>query len=67
MALALPAGKRFWRAHPRLRLLPERTVDADGRPALVSGFESAADGARLEVLFDAASFRVLAVHGAPGT
>ena len=26
MALNQPAGRRFWRAHPRIRALPERAI-----------------------------------------
>jgi hypothetical protein len=66
MALALPESKRFWRAHPRMRLLPEQQTRLGERPALRSAFESD-EGARLEVLFDPSSFGVLAIRGGPTT
>jgi RNA polymerase sigma-70 factor (ECF subfamily) len=65
LALWSPAGRRFWRAHPRLRTLPEREVEAAGRAALVTSFESVADAARLDVVSARDSYEILSVHGAP--
>lgn len=48
LAFGLPEGKAFWRAHPQLRLLPERAIERDGRLAVVAGFESMMDASRLE-------------------
>jgi len=45
---SLPETRRFWRAHPRMRFLPGRHIEVAGSPAVVTGFESLADGARLE-------------------
>lgn len=50
MALALPEAQQFWRRHPRLRLLPERAILAEGRPAILTTFESLTAPARIEVL-----------------
>jgi RNA polymerase sigma factor (sigma-70 family) len=63
--LATAEAQRFWRAHPRMRLLPEREVEAGGRPALVTTFASTTGAARLEAVSDRATLRLLAVHGAP--
>jgi RNA polymerase sigma factor (sigma-70 family) len=60
--LALPEGLRFWRQHERLRPLPVREVEAHGQPALVAGFESVLDRARLEAVVDRARYTVLEVH-----
>lgn len=60
-ALGLPEVRRFWRDHPRIRLLPERQVEADGRKVAVVGFESVTGAARLDVLADAERFQVLGV------
>jgi RNA polymerase sigma factor (sigma-70 family) len=65
LALWSPAGRRFWRAHPRLRTLPEREVEAAGRAALVTSFESIADTARLDVVSARDTYEILSVHGAP--
>lgn len=62
-AFAQPEARRFWKRHPRLRMLPERDVEAGGRAAVVSAFESVADGSRLEVITDRDTFRTLGVHG----
>lgn len=69
LALWRPEGRRFWRDHPRIRLLPERTVEADGRAVIVVGFASVTDAATLDVVADSETFRVLSVHirGAPVT
>jgi len=65
--LARPEGERFWRAHPRIRTLPQREVEAAGRPALVAGFASVIDAARFEVVVARETYAVLAVHGVPPT
>jgi RNA polymerase sigma-70 factor (ECF subfamily) len=66
LALDLPASVRFWRAHPRIRHLPEREVEHDGQSVIVTTYESVGDGARLEVLTERDSLHVREVHGAPG-
>jgi RNA polymerase sigma factor (sigma-70 family) len=65
LVLATPEAQRFWRAHPRMRLLPEREVEAEGRPALVTTFASTTNAARLEAVTDRATLRLLSIHGAP--
>lgn len=65
LALWTPEGRRFWREHPRIRLLPEREVDSAGRRAVVTGYESLADGSMFEVVSARDGFRVLEVHGPP--
>jgi hypothetical protein len=65
LALWSPAGRCFWRAHLRLRTLPEREVEAAGRAALVTSFESVTDGARLDVVSARDTYEILSVHGAP--
>ena len=63
LVLALPAVRRFWREHSRMRLLPAREVEVEGRAALVSRVESVTDGASLEVISARETYAVLAVHG----
>ena len=64
LVLWSPAGRRFWRVHPRLRTLPEREVEAAGCAAIVTSFESVTDGARLDVVSARDSYEILSVHGA---
>jgi RNA polymerase sigma factor (sigma-70 family) len=61
LVLASAQGQAFWRLHPRIRLVPERAVEAQGRPALVTGFASVTDGARLDVVSARDTYEVLAV------
>lgn len=63
LALWRPEGRCFWRQHPRIRLLPEREVESAGRRAIVTRYESLADGSRFEVVSARDGFRVLEVHG----
>jgi len=65
LSLWRPEGQRFWRDHPRIRLLPERTIEADGRAAIVTSYESVTGRATLDVIADRDTFRVIGVHGAP--
>ncbi len=50
LTLSLPEVRRFWRDHPRIRALPNREVEAEGGPAIVTGYESLTDAARIEVV-----------------
>jgi hypothetical protein len=60
---SMPEARRFWQANPRMRYLPEREVEAGGLPAMVTGFESLAGGARLEVVTLRDSLQVVCIHG----
>jgi RNA polymerase sigma factor (sigma-70 family) len=61
LVLQLPEARGFWRAHPRMRVLPYRQVEHEGMDAWVTTFESVADGARLEVVSSAATLERLAL------
>ena len=61
-ALWLPEGREFQKAHPRLRMLPEREVDADGVAAIVTTFESLGNRERYAVLSEKETLRTLSVH-----
>ena len=61
MALYTPEGQRFWREHSRIFALPQRTVEFGGRSAIVAGYASVADAARLDVLFDRDTYSILHV------
>ncbi len=64
VSLCLPEGRRFWRAHPRLRALPEAEVEVEGVPAIVTRCESIDGRARFDVVFRAETFEVMQIHGA---
>lgn len=59
--LACPEGRAFWREHERVRMLPEREVEAAGVPALVVGMESVATGTTLEALLVRDSLALISV------
>ncbi len=66
LVLALPEARHFWRAHRRIRLLPERAVDAAGRAALLVGFESVTGRGRLEVVAAADTYETLRIQVGDG-
>lgn len=66
LCLALPDGRRFWRDHPRIRALPDYTVEADGRAAVVVPFESVRGRARFDVVRARDTYEVLHAHRSPG-
>lgn len=61
-----PEGRRFWRDHGRIRSMPQREIQADGRAAIVVGYESVTSGARFVVVFARDGYRILRRHGAAG-
>jgi hypothetical protein len=63
LGLAAPDGRRFWREHPRIFALPEREIEAEGQPALVTGFAAVNSTARFHCVFSLASLRLLSTHG----
>ncbi len=66
LALYHPEAWRFWREHPRLRLLPERAVERQGRAALVIPYISLRGTATLDVIAARDTYELLAVHTAAG-
>lgn len=60
---AMSAVRRFWREHPRMRILPPCPAEADGRPAFLVRVESVTDGAHLDVIRARDTFATLAIHG----
>jgi RNA polymerase sigma factor (sigma-70 family) len=63
LTLALPQAVAFRRAHPRLRAMPPREVEAHGGQAVVVEYEALGTSARLSAVFAAGSLRLLEVHG----
>jgi hypothetical protein len=48
-----------------MQLLPEREVEAAGRSAIVTTFQSLTGQARLEVVTARDVFEIISIHGAP--
>lgn len=65
LALYTPDGQRFWRAHPRIRMIPERAVEAEGRAALVTSFESVSGQGRLDVVSVCETLELMGIHQVP--
>jgi RNA polymerase sigma factor (sigma-70 family) len=63
LTLDTPAAQRFWHRHPHMRALPTRDIEFAGQPALVTGFESIAEHARLEIISARDTWELLRVHG----
>lgn len=62
LTIDVPEAQQFWRAHPRMLWLPEREIDYAGQPALLSGFQSASDSARLDIVYQRQTLRILGIH-----
>jgi Sigma-70, region 4 len=65
IGLCLPAGRAFWRRHPRIRLRSSHEIAAAGRTAVVTSFESLTDAARFDTITDRETYEVIAVHTLP--
>ncbi len=55
-------AQQFWRQHPHMFWLPEREISYAGQPALLSGFQSAADSARLDIVYEHETLKILGIH-----
>jgi hypothetical protein len=65
IALSLPEGQRFWKAHPKMRLQPTAEIDAAGSNAIITSFASLTDSARLDVVTTRDTIEVISVHMYP--
>jgi RNA polymerase sigma-70 factor (ECF subfamily) len=63
LALCLPEGRAFMRAHPRIYQLPQNTLEFAGRLAIVTRYASVTDEARFEVISDYETCEVLKIAG----
>ena len=66
LTLYLPQAWQFWRAHPRLQILPDRDVELDGQEVIVTRLQSVTGSAHLDVIAARDTFKVLRVHDATG-
>jgi hypothetical protein len=62
MLLSRSEGYRFWHEHGRIRTLPEAQIEVDGRPAIVSRFESVSGAENLVAITDAETLRPIQFH-----
>ncbi len=62
LVLALPEAQRLSRLRPRLTALPSRQGSVEGRPVLVVGYGDPVSGEKVEVAFDDATSRPLALR-----
>ncbi len=62
LALGLPEGRTFLRSYPRVRTLPHQQVEADGREAIVTRFESITDHATFTVVSDYNTYQILRIY-----
>lgn len=60
---SLPQARAFWREHPRMHFLPPREIEAAGSVAVVTGFESVTDGARIDVVTLRDTLKVVSIDG----
>lgn len=65
IALCLPEGQRFWKAHPKMRLQSTAEIDSAGASAIVTSFASLADTARFDVITTRDTIEVIGVHMYP--
>lgn len=63
LAWSLPEVRHFWQKHPRMRFFAGPEIEVDGSPAMVTGFESMATGARIEIVSLQATGKALSVDG----
>jgi RNA polymerase sigma factor (sigma-70 family) len=58
LVLALPAVRQFWQANPRMRMLPNREIEA----GILTTFQSVTHGASVEVISSADHFDLIGIH-----
>jgi hypothetical protein len=62
LVLYQPRAWEFWRHHPRIYLLPERSIEANGRAAVVLSYLSLQGTARLDVVVASDTYEILSIH-----
>jgi hypothetical protein len=62
IALCLPEGQRFWKAHPRMRLQSCAEIESAGSSAIVSSFTSVGGSAHFDVVTTRDTIEVIGVH-----
>lgn len=62
LTLDTPEARQFWRKHPRMYWQPYGEIDYAGQPALISRFQSVSDAARLDVICQRSTLKILGIH-----
>ena len=65
IALCLPEGQRFWKAHSKIHLQSTAEIDAAGSRAIVSSFANLTGSARFDVVTTRDTIDVIGVHTYP--
>jgi hypothetical protein len=63
LVLETAQSQQFLRAHPRIRTLPRRYLEIDGRAAILSRFASVTDSAVLDIISDEETYEILHIAG----
>ncbi len=63
LILEAQAGQQFLKRYPRIRTLPRQYIEADGRAAILTRFESVTNTATLDVVSDYQTYEILHVYG----
>lgn len=62
LLLGAPEAQAFWKANPRLRRLPDRELHLEGKPVILTRFESVTGGQALDILTRRTDFQILKVE-----
>ena len=62
LVLGSAVARRFWRAYPRMRMLPALEIDAQGSPAFLTRLQSLTSNAELAVICKQDTFEQIEVH-----
>ena len=62
LVMGLPEAQRFWREFPRLRILPDQEIEAQGSPAFLTRIQSVTSSTELHVISIGGTFEPLEVH-----
>jgi hypothetical protein len=65
LVLYQPRAWEFWRRHPRIHLLPERTVEVEGRTCVAVSYQRADGPERLDVITATDASEILSIHHVP--
>ena len=65
IALCLPEGQRFWKAHPKMRLHSTAEIESAGSSAIVTSFASLTNSAHFDVITTRDTIEVVGVHTYP--
>ena len=62
LVMAMPEAQRFWREHPRLKILPAQELESGGSAAILTRLQSLSGTAELAVVSRRETFETIAVH-----